>query len=105
MTDINDNPPKFDRRDYDVTIEEDHAVDKEIVSIKAFDLDEGNNRCFTYSLANSYGNKFVLDSSKNPCDPNNKVIIRLGEKLDTDREQNIYHLNVSATDQGEPPLS
>ena len=50
IRDINDNPPIFDRANYDVPIAQETELDKMILRVLANDVDEGRNQNISYSL-------------------------------------------------------
>ena len=113
--DVNDNPPKFLRRDYQATIVEDLESGSEVIptGIIAVDPDIGQNGCFNYSLEDDYSGQFMLeqvplpstDISSNGCEA--KAVIRLAKGLDADGElgQDTYKLTIHAKDAGEPSQS
>ena len=61
ITDVNDNPPQFDRTSYDVSISEDVAVNSTILQVRATDYDymDGSTR-ITYSILSDTAD-FIVD--------------------------------------------
>jgi len=43
VADLNDNPPRFDSIIYEARIPEDTEIGKEVLAVKAMDLDSRNN--------------------------------------------------------------
>ena len=106
IVDVNDNPPTFVRKDYEATIQENAKKGQEIIPITAIDHDEGENGCFAYALADSYGGIFRIEQkefeSGKSCAEENSARIILAQELDADSEnaRAEYELNITATDQG-----
>ena len=103
VTDVNDNPPKFQQSVFYFEVYEGSAVE---MTLKAPDQDNGQNSTHGYSiLSGNTGNVFKLehfnDSSGNLCA---KIVLTPGKHLDREL-QNSYSLNISATDGGNPPRS
>uniref|UniRef100_UPI0037E73B85 cadherin-18-like n=1 Tax=Semicossyphus pulcher TaxID=241346 RepID=UPI0037E73B85 len=53
LTDVNDNPPKFTQKSYQLYVPELAAVGKAVGRIRANDEDEGQNAEMTYSITNA----------------------------------------------------
>ncbi|KAK8735113.1 hypothetical protein OTU49_005498, partial [Cherax quadricarinatus] len=91
VTDVNDNPPKFDLPDYQAhNIDEDIPIGSSILRVKARDEDSGTNAEITYSVSDDH---FRVD---------NKGIIYNRKTLDADDNNAYYEFMVTATDRGEP---
>ncbi|XP_064079326.1 neural-cadherin-like isoform X1 [Macrobrachium nipponense] len=91
VTDVNDNPPKFDLPDYQAhNIDEDIPIGSSILRVKARDEDSGTNAEINYSVSNDH---FRVD---------NKGIIYNKKTLDADDNNAYYEFTVTATDKGEP---
>ncbi|XP_056625274.1 protocadherin alpha-3-like [Triplophysa dalaica] len=98
IQDINDNSPVFSMETYTVTLNENAPVGTVVVFVNASDADSGTNGEVEYSLRksskNSANNIFYLDS----------VTGKITVKGNVDYEDNdVYRLNVQATDKGQPP--
>lgn len=62
VDDINDNPPRFEREIYDVTISEATPRGTPVVTILATDADSSNNTQLRYSLVNTAQGKNLITS-------------------------------------------
>uniref|UniRef100_A0A7I4YNL8 Cadherin domain containing protein n=1 Tax=Haemonchus contortus TaxID=6289 RepID=A0A7I4YNL8_HAECO len=94
VVDINDHAPTFIASQKKVFLEENVAVGDEVGRVYAIDEDSGDNGIIRYSLNGS--SDFSIDPESG--------IIRTSTSLDRERTAQ-YILQVSATDQGDPPLS
>ncbi|CAJ0602376.1 unnamed protein product [Cylicocyclus nassatus] len=94
VIDINDHAPTFIASQKKVFLEENVAVGEEVGRVYAIDEDSGENGVIRYTLNGS------LDFSINA----ESGIIRTAVPLDRERTSQ-YDLQVTATDQGNPPLS
>ncbi|KAK6173109.1 hypothetical protein SNE40_016628 [Patella caerulea] len=90
VTDFNDNPPKFERSQYKSTVNEDAEADIIFLSVKATDIDFGQNSEITYYIVN--GDKLgQFDVNRN-----GDVFVT---KRSLDREsKHHYGLTIAATD-------
>nr|NP_724074.1 Cadherin-N, isoform G [Drosophila melanogaster]AAN10997.1 Cadherin-N, isoform G [Drosophila melanogaster] len=94
ITDVNDNPPLFDRQKYVENVKQDASIGTNILRVSASDEDADNNGAIVYSLTAPF----------NPNDLEYFEIqaesgwIVLKKPLDRDR----YRLRVSASDKGTP---
>ncbi|XP_030745435.1 neural-cadherin-like, partial [Sitophilus oryzae] len=95
ITDVNDNPPLFDRQKYVENVKQDASIGTNILRVSASDEDADNNGAIVYTLS----------AGSNPADleyfeiqPESGWII-LKKPLDRDR----YRLRVRASDRGTPP--
>ena len=96
IKDVNDNIPLFAQTSLDVKIKEDTSPGKEVAYFMASDVDLGVNGEITYDLhGRDNDGTFGIDSHTGK--------IYLLQSLDYQKKQ-IYRLNVSATDNGIPPL-
>lgn len=95
LKDENDNAPKFEKDNYEVSVYESLLVNATVIQVIATDLDIGNNGEVVYSLAGDE-DKFCVDSKSG--------IISVKKPLDREI-QGVYHLHVKATDLGKKPLS
>ncbi|KAH8282995.1 hypothetical protein KR054_011506 [Drosophila jambulina] len=97
ITDVNDNPPLFDRQKYVENVKQDASIGTNILRVSASDEDADNNGAIVYSLTAPF----------NPNDLEYFEIqaesgwIVLKKPLDVSRDR--YRLRVSASDKGTPP--
>ncbi|XP_074069877.1 protocadherin Fat 3-like [Macrotis lagotis] len=90
LEDVNDNPPIFSSDHYNTCIYENTATKALLTRVQAMDPDLGINRKVVYSLADSAGGYFSVDSSSG--------IIILEQPLDREL-QSSYNISVKASDQ------
>lgn len=96
IIDENDNPPRFDQGTYFLKAEENNAIGDVVGEVKATDIDIGRNAKLTYTLKNSSGYNFWLDS----------ISGELRANFVLDRENvSQFLLTIAVTDDGSPPLS
>ncbi|XP_043069634.1 neural-cadherin isoform X8 [Drosophila bipectinata] len=95
ITDVNDNPPLFDRQKYVENVKQDASIGTNILRVSASDEDADNNGAIVYSLTAPFNPNdleyFEIQSESG--------WIVLKKPLDRDR----YRLRVSASDKGTPP--
>ncbi|XP_069674654.1 neural-cadherin-like isoform X2 [Periplaneta americana] len=97
ITDVNDNPPLFDRQKYVENVKQDASIGTNILRVSASDEDADNNGAIVYTLSAPY----------NPSDLEYFEIqqesgwIVLRKPLDRET----YKLEAMAQDKGYPPLS
>ena len=104
VTDINDNRPVFTRESYQATIREDTQAPFDVLTLSAFDMDQPStpNSDIVFTLNPATTNVsgvfdlVAIDSSS--------ATLRLIGQLDFE-VLNFYELSVTASDQGNPPLS
>ncbi|KAK9296802.1 hypothetical protein QLX08_009284 [Tetragonisca angustula] len=97
ITDVNDNPPLFDRQRYVENVKQDASIGTNILRVSASDEDADNNGAITYSLS-SPNNDQGLEYFE--IQPESGWIVL---KKPLDRE--MYKLEAMAQDKGFPPLS
>ncbi|XP_063984429.1 neural-cadherin isoform X1 [Diachasmimorpha longicaudata] len=97
ITDVNDNPPLFDRQKYVENVKQDASIGTNILRVSASDEDADNNGAIIYSLS-SPNNRQDLEYFE--IQPESGWIIL---KKPLDRET--YKLEAMAQDKGYPPLS
>ncbi|XP_054647598.1 protocadherin alpha-6-like isoform X30 [Dunckerocampus dactyliophorus] len=100
VLDINDNRPMFSQDTYQITITENVQIGTSIFKMNATDPDEGTNGEIEYRLTktlkkNVY-NVFELEKSSG--------IIKVKDIIDYE-ENNIYKLEIEASDKDTPPLT
>uniref|UniRef100_A0A673L0A2 Cadherin domain-containing protein n=1 Tax=Sinocyclocheilus rhinocerous TaxID=307959 RepID=A0A673L0A2_9TELE len=99
VLDINDNRPVCSKDIYSVTLPENTPIGTVIARVNATDSDEGLNGEVIYTLGKTSRRKvheiFSLDSVTGE--------IQIKEPIDF--EENVYKLDVQASDKGQPPFS
>ncbi|XP_055018856.1 cadherin-23 [Boleophthalmus pectinirostris] len=93
VLDINDYQPRFSERVYNTSVFENEPSWTSIITIKATDLDEGDNGAILYTMLGANTDAFALD-------PNTGLIRSRRMLLSSEH----FNLTVVATDQGRPPL-
>uniref|UniRef100_A0A4W5KGH0 FAT atypical cadherin 2 n=1 Tax=Hucho hucho TaxID=62062 RepID=A0A4W5KGH0_9TELE len=93
LEDINDNPPKFVPKIYNIKVPEDVPLGTVLLWVESFDLDLGSAGQISYNLKNSENGAFFLDASTGS--------LTLEKELDFERRQS-YNLTVRAVDHGLP---
>ncbi|XP_015586375.2 cadherin-related tumor suppressor [Cephus cinctus] len=98
VLDVNDNPPKFPKgeRGDEVLLKENAAVGQEVCLARARDRDAGANSRITYALTHNPGGQFRVAA--------NSGIIYLDKPIRAP-PGTVLHLEVTATDSGNQPLS
>jgi hypothetical protein len=94
ITDINDNPPLFDRQEYRENVKQDTPIGTNLLRVSASDDDADNNGAILYNLT-APGDPSDLDYFT--INPDSGWVIL---KRPLDRDQ--YHLRAVATDRGIP---
>ncbi|XP_047672539.1 protocadherin Fat 1a isoform X2 [Tachysurus fulvidraco] len=94
VIDVNNNAPEFQQSSYKASVDENMPIGTSVVTVKATDLDSGENGYVTYSIANINHQPFVIDYFTG--------IISTSEQLDYELMPRIYNLRVRASDWGEP---
>nr|XP_033783593.1 protocadherin gamma-A10-like [Geotrypetes seraphini] len=102
ISDVNDNPPAFDRPLYSVYLAENNPTGSSVFCAKATDPDWDQNAKVTYSMRESYIHQVPL-SSYISMNPETGVIYAL-RSFDYEQIKEI-HLRIQAEDGGFPPLS
>ncbi|XP_045534193.1 neural-cadherin isoform X1 [Papilio machaon] len=97
ITDVNDNPPLFDRQKYVENVKQDASIGTNILRVSASDEDADNNGAIVYTLTAPYN---PADIDYFEIQPESGWIV-LKKPLDRDR----YRLRVRASDRGDPPSS
>ncbi|XP_049867140.1 neural-cadherin isoform X1 [Pectinophora gossypiella] len=97
ITDVNDNPPLFDRQKYVENVKQDASIGTNILRVSASDEDADNNGAIVYTLSAPYNPQ---DIEYFEIQPESGWIV-LKKPLDRDR----YRLRVRASDRGAPPSS
>ncbi|KAL7286523.1 hypothetical protein TKK_0019259 [Trichogramma kaykai] len=95
ITDVNDNPPLFDRQKYVENVKQDASIGTNILRVSASDEDADNNGAIIYSLSAPNDEKGLEYFEIQP--ESGWIVL----KKPLDREK--YRLRVSASDRGTPP--
>ena len=95
LQDVNDNVPRFIPETYEVKLREDLPVGVVVATLKAEDLDLGENGKIKYQLLHGADDTFEIDEITG--------IIRLVKDLDFESQQ-VYNISAHASDGGYPPL-
>lgn len=99
VQDVNDNPPVFERAEYEVKVMETLPINSQIIQVTAIDLDTGNNARLTYRLLTN--NATLSDSLGVFGVFPNSGWLYLRQNLDREIKDR-YSLTVVATDNGTP---
>ncbi|XP_045548321.1 protocadherin beta-16 isoform X2 [Salmo salar] len=102
VTDVNDNPPAFDRCVYEAFLTENNSPGVSIFTIRASDADSGQNARLSYYLENSEINGAQVSSLVSVNSENG--IIHAVRSFDYEQLKE-FHCNITARDGGSPPLS
>ncbi len=94
VIDVNNNAPEFKQTSYKASIDENMPIGTSVLTVKATDLDSGENGYVTYSIANVNPQPFVIDYFSG--------VISSSEILDYELMPRIYTLKVRASDWGSP---
>lgn len=94
LIDVNNNAPEFQQSSYKASVDENVPVGTSVLTVKATDLDRGENGYVTYSIANINPVPFIIDYFSG--------VISTSEQLDYELMPRIYNLRVRASDWGEP---
>ncbi|KAL5279010.1 hmr-1.2 family protein [Megaselia abdita] len=95
ITDVNDNPPLFDRQKYVENVKQDASIGTNILRVSASDEDADNNGAIVYSLSAPINPQ---DLDYFDIQPESGWIV-LKKPLDQEK----YKLRVRASDKGLPP--
>uniref|UniRef100_A0A8C1V9M2 FAT atypical cadherin 1a n=1 Tax=Cyprinus carpio TaxID=7962 RepID=A0A8C1V9M2_CYPCA len=94
VIDVNNNAPEFKQTSYKASIDENMPIGTSVLTVKATDLDSGENGYVTYSIANVNPQPFVIDYFSG--------VISSSEILDYELMPRIYTLQLRASDWGSP---
>uniref|UniRef100_A0A671XG50 Cadherin-23 n=1 Tax=Sparus aurata TaxID=8175 RepID=A0A671XG50_SPAAU len=93
VLDVNDYRPRFAERVFNTSVFENEPSGTSVITVKATDLDEGENGAVLYSMLGPHSDAFSLDP--------NTGLVRSRRRLQSSER---FNLTVVATDQGRPPL-
>ncbi|XP_046410179.1 neural-cadherin isoform X2 [Neodiprion virginianus] len=99
ITDVNDNPPLFDRQKYVENVKQDASTGTNILRVSASDEDADNNGAIVYTLTAPTN---PLDLEYFEIQPESGWIV-LKKALDGCFPRDRYRLRVRASDRGTPP--
>ncbi|XP_055015195.1 protocadherin gamma-A6-like [Boleophthalmus pectinirostris] len=102
VSDVNDNPPKFDESEYSRTIPENNSPGFSIFTVRATDADWGQNARISYFLEEMEINGASLFSLVSLNSENG--MISAVKSFDYEQIKK-FDFNVTARDSGSPPLS
>lgn len=94
VIDVNNNAPEFHQTSYKASVDENVPIGTSVVTLKATDLDKGENGYVTYSITNLTPQPFVINYFSG--------VISTSEVLDYELMPRIYNLKVRASDWGSP---
>lgn len=97
VEDVNDNKPEFSRYPFTAQVPSYVPSGKELLRVTATDADEGTNSDIVFSFLNEPpNNKFRMDPKTGVVTATSSLAMENGR---------LYHLEVLATDRGNPPQS
>ncbi|XP_035905492.1 neural-cadherin isoform X2 [Anopheles stephensi] len=99
ITDVNDNPPLFDRQKYVENVKQDASIGTNILRVSASDEDADNNGAIVYTLSAPHSPN---DLEYFEIQPESGWIV-LKKPLDGCYSRERYRLKVYASDRGDPP--
>ncbi|EEC18238.1 cadherin-repeats domain-containing protein [Ixodes scapularis] len=92
VVDENDNPPRFEKERYSVSIPHDSQAGRSVIQLHAIDLDVANNGEITYWIKNTHG-IFEIDAKTG--------LVRMAAGLPLNSMKNLtYEMEVFAQDHG-----
>ncbi|XP_074545110.1 cadherin-18-like [Halichoeres trimaculatus] len=100
LTDVNDNPPKFAQKSYQLYVPEMAEVGKAVGHIRANDEDEGPNAEMTYSITNTEAAAIFAITSDTE---HREGIISLKQPLNYEKRK-VHTLNIEASNSYPDPL-
>uniref|UniRef100_A0A8C6SR72 Cadherin domain-containing protein n=1 Tax=Neogobius melanostomus TaxID=47308 RepID=A0A8C6SR72_9GOBI len=102
VSDVNDNPPKFDESEYSRTVPENNSPGLSIFTVRARDADWGQNARISYFLEEKQINGASLNSLVSVNSESG--VISAAKSFDYEQIK-LFEFNVTARDAGSPPLS
>ncbi|XP_024284894.2 protocadherin gamma-A10-like isoform X10 [Oncorhynchus tshawytscha] len=102
VSDVNDNPPKFDQPVYSKSIQENNSPGFSIFSVRASDADWGQNARVSYFLDDKQVNGVTASSVVSVNSENGAI--HAVRSFDYEQIKS-FQFNVTARDGGSPPLS
>uniref|UniRef100_A0A3P9JQQ3 Protocadherin gamma-C3 n=1 Tax=Oryzias latipes TaxID=8090 RepID=A0A3P9JQQ3_ORYLA len=102
ITDVNDNPPVFTQRSYNVYLKENGVPGSILFSVSASDLDSGENAKISYSILDSKVQDVSVSSYVYMNSENGSIYSM--HSFDYEKLK-VFEIHVQAKDQGSPSLS
>ncbi|KAM3612744.1 uncharacterized protein V6R79_013665 [Siganus canaliculatus] len=102
VTDVNDNPPKFDQSDYCKTVPENNSPGFSVFTLTASDADWGQNARISYFVDEKEINGVPVSSLLSVNSDNG--VIHAVRSFDYEQIK-WFEFNITARDAGSPPLS
>uniref|UniRef100_A0A3P9II68 Protocadherin 1 gamma 31 n=1 Tax=Oryzias latipes TaxID=8090 RepID=A0A3P9II68_ORYLA len=102
ITDVNDNPPVFTQRSYNVYLKENGVPGSILFSVSASDLDSGENAKISYSILDSKDQDVSVSSYVYMNSENGSIYSM--HSFDYEKLK-VFEIHVQAKDQGSPSLS
>ncbi|XP_023814922.1 protocadherin gamma-C5-like [Oryzias latipes] len=102
VTDVNDNPPVFTQRSYNVYLKENGVPGSILFSVSASDLDSGENAKISYSILDSKVQDVSVSSYVYMNSENGSIYSM--HSFDYEKLK-VFEIHVQAKDQGSPSLS
>ncbi|XP_057705858.1 protocadherin gamma-A11-like isoform X44 [Corythoichthys intestinalis] len=102
ISDVNDNPPKFNLSEYSKTVPENNSPGFSVFTVSASDADSGQNARVSYFLEEKEINGVAVSSFISVNSENG--IIQAVRSFDYEQIKS-FDFNVTARDSGSPPLS
>ncbi|XP_065146664.1 protocadherin gamma-C5-like isoform X32 [Paramisgurnus dabryanus] len=97
VLDVNDNAPEFEKPFYEISVDENESIHKEILSVKAIDLDDGLNGDVEYFFADQTSDTTLFSI--------NQQTGTITVKGELDHEQsNLHKFDIVAKDKGNPQM-
>jgi len=103
LLDINDNPPRFGKKKYDVSVKENVKQGEKVTVLQASDPDDGMNARITYSAHPAKPGTvtpFKIDASTGTV-----TFAMDATPLDAENKTKPFLIKVTATDNGHPRLN
>uniref|UniRef100_A0A3B3C7K5 Protocadherin gamma-C3 n=1 Tax=Oryzias melastigma TaxID=30732 RepID=A0A3B3C7K5_ORYME len=102
ITDVNDNPPVFTQKSYNVYLKENGVPGSILFSVSASDLDSGENAKISYSILDSKVQDVSVSSYVYMNSENGSIYSM--HSFDYEKLK-VFEIHVQAKDQGSPSLS
>ena len=97
ISDINDNPPKFDKSRYEKVIDENAKVGSDVIEIEATDKDAGENSKLNYYIVEGNEKGYFGTRSVHRTNGGSVGFIKVEKILDRE-DQHEFFLNITASD-------
>ena len=104
ITDTNDNAPVMDQTAYNITVNENVAINTGILQVSATDRDIGLNGQIKYRFSANQIKTDLADILEFFVIDEYTGILRVVKQLVYEHDKNVYEIIVEATDRGDPEL-